>query len=558
MPKMNRRNFIRNSSFAGIGSTFLGKKIFTAPEILTKSKTTINTSKGELIFRPFFVQKGKGPHIYNLVWATDQNWDTFHSNINLADGKIIISDTEGVDKFGINARWNVEGFGYTNITADNGGYFYELPPNGKLKELNLNFEFCKSRVERNRRRLNLHKKNGWIPSKEVDFFINLSEEFYEKAKKIESNGEKCAQFAQRGLMYALWASEKLELDKAKYEILKRGYRKDFFHGCDARGFYQMYQDSFMPLFTDLFNYANITYVTKGDGIISDFEPKEGDNQFAIRDVLFNKMKNVNVTCEGRLLFWFHDCCTPDWLKKKSYPELLKYVEKHAREVITHYGSDMYAWEMMNELHDWANELHLNNEQTIELTKLACDVAKDSAPSVKRTINNCCPRAEYIQMKQYSDGPAKYHQRTPYQFIRDCVNAGVEFDIIAQQMYYPYCDLQDSIMLIERYEEFKMPVQISEIGVSGGITNDTIKLGTSKMPEEPYLWHRYWDEETQADWLESIYTLIYSKPYIEGAHWFDFVDPYSYMENGGLLRSPQGEKKEAYLRFQKMEKEWKEI
>jgi len=558
MQKMDRRKFLRNSAMAGAGTVLLSKIAFAAPEIITKSRVEKSTAMGELLFHPYFVQKGKGPHLYDLVWATDKNWDTFHSNISLTKQGISISDSEGKDKFGINARWNVEGFGYTNITADNGGYFYELPPGGKARELNLNFEFCKSRVERNRRRLQKHMKNGWLPSREVNSYINLSEEYYEDAKKNENDGEKCAALAQQGLMYALWASEKLELDKADFEIKKRGFRKEFFLGCDARGFYQMYQDTFMPMFTNLFNFANITFVTKGDGIISDFEPREGDNQFGIRDVLVKKMRDANVTCQGRLMFWFHDCCTPDWLKKKSYPELLKYVEKHAATVIGHYGSEISSWEMMNELHDWANELHLDNEQTIEVTKLACEVAKATAPNLKRTINSCCPRAEYVQMRQYSDGPAKCCQRTPYQFIRDCISAGVEFDVIAQQMYFPYCDLQDSIMLIERYEEFGMPVQISEIGVSGGITNDSIKLGTIKMPEEPYLWHRYWDEETQADWLEGIYKLIYSKPYIKGAHWFDFVDPYSYMDNGGLLRNIQGDKKESYLRLQKLENEWKSL
>ncbi|HEX3074897.1 MAG TPA: hypothetical protein VHP30_14890, partial [Ignavibacteriales bacterium] len=54
-----------------------------------------------------------------------------------------------------------------------------------------------------------------------------------------------------------------------------------------------------------------------------------------------------------------------------------------------------------------------------------------------------------------------------------------------------------------------------------------------------------------DWMEQLYTLIYSKPYIKAGNWFDFVDPYSYMENGGLLRSPDGEKKASYYRMEKI-------
>src|SRR5690606_39650788 len=78
------------------------------PTILTKSRTIKNTTKGEILFKPVFVQKGRGPHLYDLVWATDKNWDTFHSNISLTKEGIKISDTKGEEKFGINARWNVE------------------------------------------------------------------------------------------------------------------------------------------------------------------------------------------------------------------------------------------------------------------------------------------------------------------------------------------------------------------------------------------------------------------------------------------------------------------
>jgi len=184
-------------------------------------------------------------------------------------------------------------------------------------------------------------------------------------------------------------------------------------------------------------------------------------------------------------------------------------------------------------------------------RLINDVAKSEAPDVKRTINNCCPFAEYVQMHSYSGSPAVYAQRTPYQFSKDLIEAGIDFDILEQQMYYPYRDLQDSILMIEKLATLGKPMQISEIGCPGGPTNRSVKLDEVKISREPYLWHQPWDEHIQADWLEDIYTLIFSKPYIHAGNWFDFVDPYSYMENGGLLRSPEGEKKEAFIRMEQV-------
>jgi GH35 family endo-1,4-beta-xylanase len=553
---MRARDFIKKTSVISAGSLITANELLSTPLIFTKSRTIKNTAQGELLFKPYFVQKGRGPHIYNLVWATDKNWDTFYSNISLSNDGIKISDTKGEEKFGINARWNVEGFGYTNITADNGGVFYTLPSDGKSNQFNLNYEFAKSRVARNKKRIQHLKKDGWIPSREVELLSDLSEGLYDDASKVYSDEGKCAMLAQKSLNYALWASEKMELEKAGFEILKNKFREDFYFGCDARGFYQMYQDKFLDLFSDLFNYANITFVAKADGMMSDYQPEKGLINPETREVLIKKLNERNIKCQERLLFWFHGCCIPDWLRNMKYDELLKYAEKLTTDTMKRFGNSLYAMEVVNELHDWANELQLNHEQITELARLINDVSKSVAPIVKTTINSCCLFAEYVQMNQYSSGnQATYRQRTPWQWTKDLLDAGIDIDIIELQMYYPYRDLQDSILMTERFEVFNKPMHYSEVGVSGGPTETSVKLGTVNLPEEPYLWHRPWDEETQADWLEQIYTLAYSKPYIKACNWFDLTDPHSYMQNGGLFKSEKGEPKAAYHRLKNLKEKW---
>lgn len=548
------------------GAESFAGKILSGPTVLTNSRTGKKTIQGELLFKPVFVQKGRGPHLYDLVWATDKNWDTFYSNISLSNEGIKISDLSAVqadskeqDKFGINARWNVEGFGYTNITADNGGEFYTLPPEGKSNEFILNYEFAKSRVARNKKRIIHLRKDGWIPSKEVEMLLDLSEGYYDDATKIYNDENKCAELAQKSLHYAFWASEKMELEKADYIIKQRGFREDYFFGCDARSFYQMYQDKFLELFSELFNYANITFVAKGDGMMSDYQPEKGMINPETREVLINKLNKRNIKCQERLLFWFHDCCIPDWLRNMKFDELLKYAEKLTSDTMKRFGDSLYAMEVVNELHDWANELNLNHEEITELTRLINDVSKAAAPNVKTTINSCCLFAEYVQMNQYSSGnTAKYKQRTPWQWTKDLLDAGIDIDIIELQMYYPYRDLQDSILMTERFEIFNKPIHYSEVGVSGGITERSLKLGTVEMLIEPPLWHHQWDEETQADWLEQIYTLAYSKANIKACNWFDFIDPYSYMQNGGLFRSERGEPKAAYHRLKNLKEKWRDL
>lgn len=548
---MRRRDFLRNTMITGVGLS-VGSTILGAPTVLTPKRTDYNTEKGRLVFKPVFVQRGKGPHLLDWAYASDHNWDAFYSNITADNKGVVISNTEGTEKFGIDVRWHVENFGYIFITADNGGEFYTLPEKGKTKELNLNYELAKSRVYRNKKR-----KGNFEPSREVASLLDLSEELLEDSKKSMSNEYKFSQLAQNSLYYAMVAGEKLELEKANSVILKTGYRPDFFIGCDARGYLQMDPDVFMELFTEAFNYATITHYLISEKY-QNFETHEGKKQFNLRTALHKELRKKDITVEGRPLFWFYNTVTPDWLRNKSYDQLLKYVESHTKEVVGHYGDGMYAWEVVNEAHDWANELQLTPEQIVEVTKLACDVAKDTAPNVHRLINNCCPFAEYVQLKKWGELDAKYPQRTPVKFMKDLVDAGVDFTITGQQMYFPYRDLQDTIILIERHEQFGRPVQLTEVGASSGPTKASINDGRLGLPNEPYIWYRNWDQDLQAEWLEGLYTLAYSKPWIEAVNWYDFVDPYSWIKEGGLLESPNGEKKESYNRIIELQKRWKSL
>ncbi len=554
MPKITRRKFIKTAAYAGLGGIIAGNA-YAGPLIMTTKRSKSAQDLGELLFRPVFVQKGRGPHFLDWAYASDENWDAFHSNIHVTSDGVKISDTEGKDKFGIDVRWNVEGFGYIYITADNGGDFYQLPGKGKQTELNLNFELAKSRVLRNRRRLKSLTKNGWKPSREITTLLALSDNLFEDAEKNQSSPDSCAVHAQNALRYAMIAGEKMELERAGYDILSNGYRPDFFIGCDSRAFYQMDPELFMERFTEVFNYATITHYLLS-GYYQDFEKIEGQKNFSVRDVVFKELRDKGVTVEGRPLFWFYHSTTPDWLRYMKYDKLLKYVEDHTKKVVGHYGDGMYAWEVVNEAHDWANELRLKPDQIVEVTKLACDVAKATNPNVHRLINNCCPFAEYVQLKKWGELDATYPQRTPHQFMQDLVDADVDFTITGQQMYFPYRDLQDTILLIERLEKFGRPVQLTEVGASSGPTKASVNNGQLDFPDEPYIWHRPWDEELQADWLEGVYTLAYSKPWIEAVNWYDFVDPHSWIKNGGVLRSPAGEKKASFERLINLQAKWK--
>jgi endo-1,4-beta-xylanase len=505
-----------------------------------------------LKFKLFQGDEKPGRHIDPLVYATDAAGDTVRSDAHVAGHEVKISRAMDASRIALYVRYNVDGYGSCFLTADNNGEYYDLSSPGNLN-CDLDFEMARTRVFRNRKRLLAFTFNGWIPSRECQAFLDLAGNYMDDAIRKKHNPGQCAALSQKSLCFGLWASDLMEIENSKYVIAKMPPRP-FYFGCDSRGYFQMEKELFFNKFKRLFNYATITHYLIGD--VVNFEPEEGQKQFSQRRKIVDELKKRDITVEGRPLFWTHKWVTPDWLRRKTFSDVLTYVEKHVREVVGFYGTDIHVWEVVNELHDWANELELNHEQTIEITRLACAVARDVNPEIRLLLNHCCLYAEYVHLGKWGEKKALYPQRTPYQFVRDLVQAGVDFDIIGLQLYFTRHLLADMMQIIERFEEFNKTIHITEIGApSRGLTREFNDTGSDDDSAKPFEWRRFWDESLQADWLEAVFSFAYSKPYIEATSWYDFVDPYGYLKYGGLLRSPKGEEKAAFTGLEKLAKKW---
>ena len=215
--------------------------------------------------------------------------------------------------------------------------------------------------------------------------------------------------------------------------------------------------------------------------------------------------------------------------------------------------------MVNEYHDWANIHNHTPEETTEITRLACEKTHEVDPRVTRIINNCCPWADYApwgKMARQKE-PAGRSLRSPRRFMQDLTDAQVPYEVLGIQIYFPRRDLSDIVRLLERFETYGKPIYITEIGVTSyGINRQTVADPT-KMADEPYEWHRYWDEELQADWLEQVYTLYYSRPAIKAVNWYDFSDFRPFIVNGGLVREDCSTKV-AFDRMKQLLEKWNRL
>jgi GH35 family endo-1,4-beta-xylanase len=484
-----------------------------------------------------------------FAFATDEDGNPFKT-LPVENGVIHIPADLHSNRFGVNARWYVEGFGFVWLEADNGGDLFQLgaEPAGRL---DLNYEFAKSRVALNNRRLEAHRSAGTDFSSEVKHLHALSSELHESSSG--TSGEKRTSMADTSLLYALLAAERIEIEHARTEIDRQQRTDTVYFGCETRQFVWAKSEPFVERFASVFNYATVTHYV-WDSWYEVFEPVEGKHRWGIKDNIVDWLREKNITIEGRPLFWFHGVVTPDWLKNKSFDELKQYVENHTDALVGHYDDRISHWEVVNEYHDWANIHNHTPDQITEITRLACERTHEVNPGIVRIINNCCPFGMYASYRYNSEGPADRALRTPLQFLQDITDAGVPFEIVGVQMYFPERDLQQIVRHIERFERFGKPVHITEVGASSGPTKDKILSGKMKLQDHLYDWHRPWDEDLQADWLEQVYTLFYSKPYIEAINWYDFADFRTFIQNGGLVKEDLSTKR-SYDRLHSLLGRW---
>lgn len=522
MSPVSRRKFLKTGA--------IGTASMIASPIMKNYSRIYSSVNADMIFKPY-------PHPWmpkmDFVYAADENDDPFKSSISIGQDGVIIPKDFGNQKFSVNARWFINGFGFIYLSADNGGNYYSINDLKGQKEFNLNYEFAKSRIIRNRSIKKKYEKEKVVFSNEVNDLVNLSENLFDDASKT-TDEEKKGRIANKVLNYALWAGEKIELERAEFFILKKSRNEKYQFGCETRQYAWAKSEEFTKLFVQPFKFATVTHYV-WDSWYELFEPREGVYNWGIKDDIVRWLEENNSTIEGRPLFWFHPTVTPDWLKNKNFDDLKKYVVKHVHDLVSHYGDKILQWEVINEYHDWANIFNHTPEQITEIVRLACDQTKEVNPKVTRILNNCCLWAEYAAMGRMARMDALRPLRSPRKYIEDLINAGVDFDAIGLQIYFPRRDLSDIVRMIEKFEKFGKPIYITEIGATSGPTNLTVEDKKMGISEEPYEWHRQWDEELQADWLEQVYNLYYSRQSIKAASWYDFTDFRPFIVNGGLTR-----------------------
>jgi GH35 family endo-1,4-beta-xylanase len=451
-------------------------------------------------------------------------------------GRIVIESAPG--PFVIVIAAPVEGFGSLFLFADNEGEGYR--PSG---EIDLYMELARSRLHAVQTRRRLAEKDGTAFPASIAQRLDRAVESLRKASHAEAGSPGAAAFAEESLADSLWAGEELVLEIARRQIARRGPREGFLFGCNAFGL------SHGPQYTQpleaLFNFATVPFYRRG------FEPQEGRPDASRADAITAWLNGSKIAAKGHPLTWFHEAGVADWMKTKTFGENLASARARCRTLARQYAGRIDRWDVINEAHDWANELGYSADQLMELTRASCEGTREGNPSAQTVVNSCCVFGEYAATGKTYFRQEERPLRTPHQYLRACLGEGLDFDVIGLQLYYPGYDMFELDRLLDWYAALGKPLHITELGVSSAPGADP---RAHVKTINPSWWHGPWSEGVQADWIEQFYTLCYAKPAVEAITWWDFADAGHFWPHGGFLR-PDFTPKEAYGRLKALIGGW---
>jgi GH35 family endo-1,4-beta-xylanase len=463
--------------------------------------------------------------------ARDLANDPLPQPVSTAEGRARIALAS--EPIQIAVRLKVPDFGEVFCFADNNGKGYTKPGN-----IEFVVDAAITRLRRIRNGAELAKQSGVPNDPKLDDQLQSAAECLSLKT---ATGQIAA--AYKSLAHSLPAGERLVLSAARHRISKLAKpRAEFLFGGLASGMDR--GAIFEKPFTELFNFATISWYTWNRTA----EPIESRIDYTREDKSLEWCLAHKIAPKGFGYVYLANGATPEWIRSWPFEKVLAEYKRVLAQTMRRYSGRMPFVEVINEAHDKANLFHFSHDQILELTREACSAPREGSPTVKRLINHCCLWAEYGRRAN----PNNVRRWSPFRYLKDCVSAGVEFERIGLQLYYPQYDLFEIDAMLNRFKFFDRPLHITEISCNSADGFDAASMRPKSLVPG---WHGPWTQTIQADWLEAIYTLCYSKPEFEAVGYWDLADVGGHFWPHGGLLNKDFTPRESYGRLLNLKKSW---
>ena len=216
---------------------------------------------------------------------------------------------------------------------------------------------------------------------------------------------------------------------------------------------------------------------------------------------------------------------PDWLYiwEHDYDTVRDLIYEHVERVVHRYKNVASVWKVVSGLHV-NKHFTFNFEQLMDLTRMTTMLVKKIAPQSRALVELRQPFGEYYGSNPRSIPPMMYADLV--------TQSAISFDGFAIRLLMGQAcpgqftrDLMQISNLLDGFAVFGKPVFVTLAAPSQPVTSMMIASAESNDPvdADSGFWRRPWSPQVQSHWLEAVFQVAISKPFIEGVAWQEFSD-----------------------------------
>ena len=403
-----------------------------------------------------------------------------------------------------------------------------LPP--REQPYNLNVELARFRLMRI-----VQKQEDWnlfdFPRAErfTQVFHEAQVLFADALGKLHIPGE-AAKLADQSLAISVELSEQLAMFHGELLLNRRRASGAFVkHVVGCRVNSEVQSQKYKDTVAENFDYAVLPMTWK------QLQPEEQTFNTDPVDDWVEMLARKRIPIIAGPLISLDEGGVPDWMFiwEHDFDTLREMAYEYVQKVVQRYRRAVGAWNVVSGLHAGA-AFHLSFEQIIELTRMLVAQVKTLLPNAKTLVSITQPFGEYHAKSGVGVPPILYAEMV--------AQAGVNFEAfgLEVQMGVPQPgkftrDLFQLSCLLDRFSTLGRPVYLTAVCAPSRNTPDPDDESSGRLdPSQGGRWHRPWDPQTQAEWMDAVYKLAFSKPYVESVAWGNLADLSHTIPGGGLL------------------------
>lgn len=266
-------------------------------------------------------------------------------------------------------------------------------------------------------------------------------------------------------------------------------------------------------------------------------PAEGEYRWDLVDNWAEWAQKCRMPIIAGPVVCFDPSVLPDWVYiwEHDYETVRDLLYEHTERVVNRYKNSVNIWNVVSGLHV-NNHFTFNFDQLMELTRMCAMLVKKIQPTAKVLVEIRQPFGEYFSSNTRSIPPMMYADLL--------IQGAVNMDGFAIKMLMGQAlpgqftrDLMQISTMLDQFSLFGKPLYITLASPSEPVTSMMLPAVNPNEPVDPDCgyWRKPWSQLVQSRWLEAVYYVTLSKPYVETVIWHEMVDhPYAELPLAGLV------------------------